>query len=32
VISLLDGEGHLVRRTTTVGDVDPALVAAARSL
>jgi len=32
VISLLDGEGRLVRRTTTAGDVDPALVAAARSL
>ena len=32
VISLLDGEGRLVARTTLVGDVDPAVVAAARSL
>jgi len=32
VISLLDDEGRIVKRTTTVGDVDPALVAAARPL
>jgi len=32
VISLLDAEGRIVKRTTTVGDVDPALVAAARTL
>jgi protein SCO1/2 len=32
VISLLDAEGRLVRRTTLVGDVDPAIVTAARSL
>jgi len=29
VISLLDKEGRLVKRTTIVGDVDPAIVAAA---
>jgi len=32
VIALLDSEGRVVRRTTLVGDVDPALVAAARLL
>ena len=32
VISLLDAEGRIVRRTTLVGDVDPALVAAAKSV
>ncbi|MBW8757760.1 MAG: SCO family protein [Burkholderiales bacterium] len=32
VISLLDAEGRIARRTSTVGDVDPALVAAAKSV
>jgi len=32
IISLLDAEGRIVKRTTMVGDVDPALVAAANSI